>query len=104
MVECMDHNIGRVLDYLRQIGELDNTFVMFMSDNGAEGLMMEALTSMGNETTMADIINAYYDNSLENIGEKDSFVWYGPRWASAATVRTPISCLDRLVAPSRRLD
>lgn len=34
---------------------------------------------------MADIIEAYYDNSLDNIGKKDSFSWYGPQWASAAT-------------------
>ena len=32
----MDHNIGRVVDYLESIGELDSTFIMFMSDNGAE--------------------------------------------------------------------
>lgn len=37
MVECMDHNIGRVTDYLESIGELDNTYIMFFSDNGAEG-------------------------------------------------------------------
>ena len=42
MVECMDHNIGRVVDYIEQIGELDNTYIMFMSDNGAEGAAYEA--------------------------------------------------------------
>lgn len=30
-------------------------------------------------------LEKYYDNSLENIGNPDSFVWYGPRWAQAAT-------------------
>ena len=35
MVECIDHNVGKIIDYLEEIGELDNTFVMFMSDNGA---------------------------------------------------------------------
>lgn len=30
-------------------------------------------------------LGAYYNNSLDNIGAKDSFVWYGPRWAQAAT-------------------
>lgn len=34
---------------------------------------------------MANIIEKYYDNSLENLGNKDSFIWYGPRWASAGT-------------------
>jgi arylsulfatase A-like enzyme len=30
-------------------------------------------------------IAKYYDNSLKNIGRKNSYVWYGPRWAQAAT-------------------
>lgn len=43
MVQQMDENIGRVLDYLESTGELDDTFVLFMSDNGAEGAALEAL-------------------------------------------------------------
>jgi arylsulfatase len=35
--------------------------------------------------TLGDLIAAYYDNSLENIGRHDSYVWYGSRWACAAT-------------------
>lgn len=38
----MDINIGKVLDELEKQGELDNTFVMFLSDNGAEGAAYEA--------------------------------------------------------------
>jgi len=30
-------------------------------------------------------LDKYYDNSLENIGAPNSFVWYGPRWAQAST-------------------
>ena len=30
-----DHHIGRLLDYLREIGEIDNTLIMVVSDNGA---------------------------------------------------------------------
>jgi arylsulfatase len=37
MVDQMDHNIGKVMDYLKSTGEYDNTMVVFMSDNGAEG-------------------------------------------------------------------
>lgn len=43
MVELIDTNIGRVTEYLKKTGELDNTFVLFMSDNGAEGVALEAL-------------------------------------------------------------
>lgn len=34
---------------------------------------------------LVKVIEQYYDNSIENIGNADSFVWYGPRWACAAT-------------------
>jgi arylsulfatase A-like enzyme len=37
MVDQRDSNIGKVLDYLKSTGEYDNTMVVFMSDNGAEG-------------------------------------------------------------------
>ena len=32
----MDDNIGYVLDKLQQMGQLDNTIVIFTTDNGAE--------------------------------------------------------------------
>ena len=35
MVENMDGNIGRLVASLREHGELDNTLVLFLSDNGA---------------------------------------------------------------------
>jgi arylsulfatase A len=34
MVECMDENVGRVLDKLKELGLDDNTIVIFFSDNG----------------------------------------------------------------------
>ncbi len=33
--EHTDHQIGRLLDYLEKIGQLDNTLIMVISDNGA---------------------------------------------------------------------
>lgn len=35
MVHRMDYNIGRIVDYIEQIGELDNTLIMYLSDNGS---------------------------------------------------------------------
>ncbi|BAE61434.1 unnamed protein product [Aspergillus oryzae RIB40] len=84
MVDLIDQNIQRVIDHLQSTDELDNTFILFMSDNGAEGAMLEALPVMGPSGNMKTIIDKYYDNSLENIGNPDSFVWHGPAWASAA--------------------
>jgi arylsulfatase len=34
-LEHTDHHIGRLIDFLKEIGELDNTLVMVLSDNGA---------------------------------------------------------------------
>lgn len=35
MVDVLDQNIGRVVEHLKAKGELDNTLLMFCSDNGA---------------------------------------------------------------------
>lgn len=35
MIDRMDQNIGRVLESLRASGELDNTLILFLSDNGS---------------------------------------------------------------------
>ncbi|KAH8888985.1 alkaline phosphatase-like protein [Thozetella sp. PMI_491] len=83
MVDRMDWNIGRVLEYLKEIGEYENTCIFFMSDNGAEGASYEAMPIVGDDI-MAHIAK-YYNNSLDNIGRGNSFVWYGSRWAQAAT-------------------
>ncbi|KAH7026649.1 putative arylsulfatase [Microdochium trichocladiopsis] len=84
MVDLLDSNLGRVIEHLEKLGELDNTFVLFMSDNGAEGKFLEALPIIG-ATPLEKVVEKYYDNSLANIGNADSFVWYGARWAAAAT-------------------
>lgn len=34
IVDRLDQNVGRVVDHLRDIGELDNTLIVFVSDNG----------------------------------------------------------------------
>jgi len=83
MVERMDWNIGRVIDHLAQSGDLDNTFILFMSDNGAAGELLEAMPFFG--PNLREFIAQHYDNSLDNIGRANSYVWYGPRWAQAAT-------------------
>ena len=83
MVEILDENIGRIIDHLEAKKELDNTFILFMSDNGAEGMLMEALPLTNQRIT--GFVNKYYDNSLDNIGKYNSFTFYGDQWAQAAT-------------------
>lgn len=36
MVDRVDQNIGKLIDHLKETGELDNTLIFFLSDNGAE--------------------------------------------------------------------
>ncbi|EEU41130.1 uncharacterized protein NECHADRAFT_101157 [Fusarium vanettenii 77-13-4] len=45
MVDSIDVNVGKIVEYLKETGEYDNTFIVFMSDNGAEGAAMEAVPS-----------------------------------------------------------
>jgi len=46
MVENMDYNIGKVIDYLERKGQLDNTFIVFLSDNGAVPPFPKILTAL----------------------------------------------------------
>ena len=72
MVANMDFHVGRLVEHLRNAGEFDNTFILFMSDNGASGSAPAGFAEG-------------YDNSLANMGKRDSFIEYGRGWAEAAT-------------------
>jgi arylsulfatase len=74
MVDNLDHNIGRLVDYLRQSGQYDNTLIVFMSDNGAAA-ENHAQFYPPNERT---------DNSYANLGRKGSQTDYGLRWAEVS--------------------
>jgi arylsulfatase len=75
MVDNMDRQIGRVLDHLQKTGELDNTVVVFLSDNGADG------NSVYDVGRTREWIHQDMDNSTANIGRPGSFIEYGPGWA-----------------------
>lgn len=68
MVDIVDQNLGRVIEQLEKTSELDNTFILFMSDNGAEGMMIEALPLTNANFSKA--IEKDYDNNFDNIGKK----------------------------------
>ncbi|BAN45853.1 arylsulfatase [Metapseudomonas resinovorans] len=83
MVDNMDFHIGRLLDYLRRNGELDNTMIVFLSDNGADGNSPVDLP--GNREWFAKD----FDNSYENIGRKGSYTDYGAQWAQVSATPFP---------------
>ena len=79
MLEAMDYHYGRVVDFLREIGEYDNTIVIFQSDNGANPWYSIEYPEVRETGFMDD-----FDNSLENIGKPGSNYAYGIGWASAS--------------------
>jgi len=82
MVEYMDEQIGRVFDYLKEIGEYDNTVVIFFSDNGAEGNDLRGMIA-GRPGTMGYMhaANSFAENGHNSIGRKGTYAEYGPAWA-----------------------
>lgn len=75
MVSNLDHHVGRLVSHLKDIGEYDNTLIVFMSDNGAEGA----------PAYLPKIPGTQFDNSLDNMGKPGSAVAYGPRWAEVSS-------------------
>jgi arylsulfatase A-like enzyme len=83
MVDNMDQNIGRMLDYLKKTGQLDNTFIFFLSDNGADG------NSVYDVARTREWIHKDMDNSNAHIGKSGSFAEYGPGWAQVGSHAIP---------------
>jgi arylsulfatase len=82
MVDRMDRNVGRILDKLGASGQLDNTIVIFLSDNGPES---HAFNRAINYTNPRQAVAFPVDNSLANMGRANSFIAYGRDWALAAS-------------------
>lgn len=79
MVEALDHYIGRLIKYLKDAGIFDNTVIVFLSDNGAEG--NDPRVILENETW----IPTNFNNSIDNMGRANSHISYGPRWAEVSS-------------------
>jgi arylsulfatase len=79
MVSNMDYHYGRVVNYLKDIGEYENTIVIFLSDNGPNPWESEDYPgNLGSEWF------AQFDNSIDNIGHPMSHYAYGMGWGSAS--------------------
>lgn len=82
MVETLDAEVGRLMRYLEDSGQRDNTYIIFLSDNGPEG------HDYANEPWLRNWLE-HFDNSFENMGRRNSYIWQGADWAhvSAAPFR-----------------
>ena len=83
-VSHADHHFGRILDTLEQIGELENTLIMIISDNGAsaEG----GVTGSFNEMRFFNQVPESFEDNLahiDDLGGPSSYNHYAWGWAWA---------------------
>lgn len=79
MLESMDHHIGRYIDYLKTQSKFDNTIFIITSDNGPEASATGDVKSM---QLWMKYIGGYH-RDYDRLGEKGSFNYIGPEFASA---------------------
>ena len=86
MIDRMDQGIGRIINALKQTGKLDNTIIVFLSDNGASP---ENCMRFGpgfdrpGQTRTGDTI--YYPVNKKKLpGPQTTFASIGERWANVA--------------------
>ena len=80
MIERLDANVGKLIAHLKATGQYENTLIVFMADNGAEGNWISGIADT------EEWIHDNFDNSLKNIGRRSSYVFTGPGWAQVSTV------------------
>jgi arylsulfatase len=89
MLDSLDHNLGRVIDHLKETGEYDNTIIFIFADNGAEASDPTKVAGHGTDPmAYHDWMHANYDNTFSNWGNGDSFLGIGPGWAQVGN--TPL--------------
>ena len=81
MVDDLDRFTGQLLEYLKQSGQYENTFIFFLSDNGPEGHHLEK-----GWDALGKWVEECCDNRYENMGNANSYLWYGPNWARAGNI------------------
>ncbi len=73
MIDNIDQNIGRLIKFLSLNNKLDNTIILFLSDNGgAIGGNVMGFNALGER------------GNLELYGTTNSFISYGLGWANAS--------------------
>ncbi|MEJ7556915.1 MAG: sulfatase-like hydrolase/transferase [Pedobacter sp.] len=86
MIDRMDQGIGRMLKTLEQTGEMDNTIIVFLSDNGASAELSEGYGpgfDRPNQTRTGQRVS-YNRNEGVMPGGQNSFFSIGPNWANVA--------------------
>jgi arylsulfatase len=76
MIAHLDQEIGRLLNYLQDIGALENTLILVINDNGAQGGPV-----FGGPPSY--LKGRSFDNRPENLGRGGSWANMGQGWADA---------------------
>lgn len=80
MVDRMDRNIGRIIEDLKSAGELENTLVVFLSDNGA----CAEWDPHGFDIKSSPNNILHRGEQIEHMGERGTFHSAGSGWANAS--------------------
>lgn len=90
MVENMDYHVGRLIKYLKEIGEYENTIFIVFGDNGAEGTdLFEMITGTPGTLNSMFAATNWSETDPNAWGDPGSYVAYGPMWAQVSM--TPFS-------------
>ncbi|NMC06945.1 MAG: arylsulfatase [Candidatus Lokiarchaeota archaeon] len=90
-IDCMDQGIGRIVKKLEETGQIDNTLIVFLSDNGgcAEGMHRASKAGITNPRRASgraetkDGRPVRFGNVPDVIpGPEDTYASYGPCWAN----------------------
>lgn len=79
MLDAMDYHYGRVIDFLKDIGEYENTIILFLSDNGANPWYSAEYPGATDPE-----FTKQFDDSIENVGHPRSNYSYGIGYASSS--------------------
>jgi arylsulfatase len=93
----MDYHTGRLIDYLKKIGEYDNTIFIVFGDNGAEGADLFKMLAGTPGTRNYLFASIQWSQTHPNAwGDPHTYVGYGPMWAQVSM--TPFSQYKGLMA------
>ncbi len=79
MIDRLDQNVGRVLAALKDRGQLENTLILFLSDNGA----CAEWDPFGFDGKSGPTNVLHKGDELKKVGGPGSYISYGSAWANA---------------------
>ena len=85
-IDAMDQGIGKIIDHLKRNNLLDNTIILFLSDNGGCAETFDSSTEWvrryGPKTTLEGAEVTYGNDTDLMAGTPDTYMSYGKPWAN----------------------